>query len=1156
MLQEPRLPASLEWCLTSLGRDFVELRDSLKSIRESYLDWLTQRTHSLISWLESRDNLPAVLALPECACPLEILQHWKEFSVRNKVAVFAGTHSPRISEPAKVLYRKLGVNKQALRALFKDDVPPPAIAPVFTPDETVLHSKVIPSIFERIEVSRSSSRSVTPTIINVAGIRVGLLVCAEALQLVNLGEDAPDCVVILSYDKQPSRFTGVIDHLRSNKIPVVYANDGAFGGSGILSAKDARDAGWWWKAPNNGILPVGEAYLEVCIDMAARAVEVGVAAPPLPSSLGCVAPIYGDGDPLAEIEVVAQSAADDRNSVKLTGIRADLEANHPEATLANRRWAFLENLASNESLSPGWINCLGKHHLTTDIPALRSLERALLTTAANALEKFLDYSTNLIKSPEQIGQIFLLSREIRKLCKLPADTAGDTPHISTKHGGFVGRENIVPDIRSFALHKSSTIFSLFGLHAIGKSAVVRTSLEQAAARVLYVDCREGCSADYIFESLITRAGKVATGVPPRAEFDVLDLADAFKAFDVVWLEGCHNLIDHGLWRTAPLKRLLDAIVTAVNRHNCVLFLESRRNLPLEVPPGVSFVRRRLLGLNVPDSLALLEQHLRRAGVIVQDIQEDELRLLCKYVDGHPGMIMLCADAIAKSDIYKVLSELSNKRGFFLDAVVGLLNEFNLSLSAKKAIELLSRSSFGVPIGALECIGSRDEVRLIVSELQDASLVDVTALGLIKTIGLIHQTQCFTNVLEPTEIRAFHKLAATILAGFAKTTSRESALSVAIEANYHAATAGIGMVCKTGGMIDGVSAAARRKYEDDRFEDVVSMLGPLEHEGLPEDMLAILADSYAWCNQFKDSFRIAANVVAQNRDYKWLYIEACKAALRSHRIDDARDAIALAESLEPGDYAVLLQKGHVAKRDGKRDEARYYYELAADRSERDAWPHFYLVRLLLESGDAPAAVEAAERGRALLDAMPYSRGRRNTEHAILCKEIVGLVLLEEYEKAKTCLSIIEKSESTRPEVILCSAYMSAYFAKGKGDSERIQAFNKALTRLQKRDSRKAHTRAQICLFRGKIYEELGNLREAEAEYAEACSLDGYNIHMKQSYCRVLINAARFAREIGSRETMRSAASRAAEVVRSILVIQPKNEQARDMQEDLFAEFRVQ
>jgi len=1157
MLQEPVVPSSLDHCLTSLGRDLIDFRPCQQSIQSTYLQWHLARTTSLIHWLESSEaGLPHLLILPECSCPFETLYLWRDFAKRNDVIVFAGTHSPRLGEQARSNYRRLGVPRQILKTWSKEDSPPPAIATVFSKDHVLVHAKAIPSIFERTEMTGMLPSLVSPTIITTAsGVRIALFVCAEALQLPSISSPLPDCVVILSYDRQPARFQRVFEMFTENRIPVCYANDGAFGGSGVFTAVDSRAADWWFRAPNNGVLPVGEAYLEVALDLAAPAVEVGVAAPRAPSQLIRLSPIYSDGDPLVELENAAVAAVDEEQSAKLTAIRLEIQQQHARHPLAVRRWAYLEGLATNGRLSDDWRERLAPCHVLQGVAPLRAIESALCKSASDTLFEFLSSSFGTIPSDQLFGQVARLAHEFRA----KAGTAiGPEPQLRTNRSAspsFIGRTDVVAELRDFAHQKTASVLLLFGLQAIGKTALVRTSLEQACVRVLSLDCREGCTADYIFESVLMQAGKVPSGVAPRGHFDVLDLVDALRGYDVLWLESCHNLVDHGIWRTGAIKQLLDGFIAAQSEVGGVLICEGRRNLPLEVPMGKQIFRRRLAGLVGKDGPAFLEQQLRRAGVSLDAVSEDNRIAVSKHLDGHPGMIILCADAIARSDVFVVLDELKARRGFFLDAITTLLSSLQLTGHAQRVLEALAASPRGVPADVFTALMSSEEASIAIRELRDASLIEIAPTGVVVITGLLDQVRCFPDSLSGPERKTFHIEAAKRLASLARTAERDYALMFAVESNYHAARAGISPLCDIGGLMDGVSAAARRDYEEQRYESVIRLLANYETTNAPEDMLAILADSYAWCNQFQDAFRVAARVIERSREFLWLYTEACRAALRAHQLDSAKKAVELAEALEPGNYMVMLQRGHIALREKRLDDAEAYYEKAAERSERDAWPHFYLSRLLIERGYPDRAVEIAERGREIIEKFPYSRGRRNLETALLSQEMIGLVLTGDEENARQCLSAIERSDSTRPEVVLCTAYMTARFSESQSEHERIEAFDRALTRLRRVDSRQAHRRAQICLFRGKIYEQLGNLSDAETEFAEACRLDAFNIYMKMCYARVLVRIAKFARNQDQREAVESAANRAVQVIGDVLRLQPSHEEARNLQEDIYAEFRV-
>jgi len=106
--------------------------------------------------------------------------------------------------------------------------------------------------------------------------------------------------------------------------------------------------------------------------------------------------------------------------------------------------------------------------------------------------------------------------------------------------------------------------------------------------------------------------------------------------------------------------------------------------------------------------------------------------------------------------------------------------------------------------------------------------------------------------------------------------------------------------------------------------------------------------------------------------------------------------------------------------------------------------------------------------------------------MLSQEVLALLMLGEEGAASYTLDVLEKLDDPRPEIIVCVAYLRA-FLHGDGDERNaLNAFDTALEKLSLQDSRKAHTRAQVALFKGKILQRVGDLRGAESQYLLACS----------------------------------------------------------------------
>ena len=396
MLMEPIFPMDDERSLTVLAREVVELHDCLANVKTRYIKWHSERLDRLLEWLHSQSARPDILVFPECGIPFECLERLRWFSEQTGAVVFAGTHTPKSDTPSVSHYKKTLRVRDTHFNDFRNQ-PPPAVLPIITPKVTKLHRKSVASIFEQQDI-RTSHNKVTKTRLVTIGepaIRVTPLVCAEALHLTSWDDDLPELVIIVAMERNPSRFDSLIASLVSNKVPVVLANDGAYGGSGVFAAVDRRRALWWFAPPNYGKLPVCDAYLEVSLNLSAPTVEVDVSNPGQPASLTRLSPILSADNPTLSVEQQLKSAAEHRNAAALKALRLDFADQLSHAPLTSRRLAFVAMHVENGTLTDDIVQAYASHLSLAPHAGIKQLEIDLATLAADQLSGILQTeSTN------------------------------------------------------------------------------------------------------------------------------------------------------------------------------------------------------------------------------------------------------------------------------------------------------------------------------------------------------------------------------------------------------------------------------------------------------------------------------------------------------------------------------------------------------------------------------------------------------------------------------------------------------------------------------------------------------------------------------------------------------------------------------------------
>jgi hypothetical protein len=298
---EPFVDDEPQPCLQELRRHKFPVEELQQHCRDQYYTWHRARLESIIEWLKELEDedFPDIIVFPEGSIPrtfLSCLQ--KKLYFRSKgPLIFAGTHAFEHSSKARHEYEQLEVDINTLAELGRldDDLETVSVMPVLYPDRRVdLFPKLLLSPSERTAIGRKAAPPSQPSRIVEASvprlgnqkIKVQTFVCSEALQYTGMGaRGTPDLAAILSYDRKPSRFAHLAQQLVDNQIPVVYCNDGAFGGSGVYSPQDRRVENWLAHPPHHGQLPAGDGIAIVDVAIRSNAPEMGVNNPRLTHSM-------------------------------------------------------------------------------------------------------------------------------------------------------------------------------------------------------------------------------------------------------------------------------------------------------------------------------------------------------------------------------------------------------------------------------------------------------------------------------------------------------------------------------------------------------------------------------------------------------------------------------------------------------------------------------------------------------------------------------------------------------------------------------------------------------------------------------------------------------------------------------------------------------
>jgi hypothetical protein len=142
-----------------------------------------------------------------------------------------------------------------------------------------------------------------------------------------------------------------------------------------------------------------------------------------------------------------------------------------------------------------------------------------------------------------------------------------------------------------------------------------------------------------------------------------------------------------------------------------------------------------------------------------------------------------------------------------------------------------------------------------------------------------------------------------------------------------------------------------------------------------------------------------------------------------------------------------------------------------------------------------------------------RASQSCESALLSLEMRALILNGQFEDAQKLISAVEHDDDANVQTRIEAAFLkSSMPGKASGDDP-MDAFEAAMKHLDKVDADRAHVKAQIQMYKGKLYVQMRILDLAEASFQAAVDLDPHNLHMKTCLLRTLCELERAAKSPG-------------------------------------------
>lgn len=281
--------------LETLWDNDFHVDDLQKYCRDRYLLWHRARLAAIVHWFDRLDDLerPDVIVFPEGSIPRKFLSclYSKLSRHGHSPTIFAGTHSFEWSKEAWQDYMALGVAEEQLKELLASEIESLSVCPILHQGgkSVTLQPKQLLSPWEITAIGLSQgSTTCTPTKVvhklsEDTEFTINAFVCSEALQQLGTNPQTPDLLVVLSHNRDFSRFAALEEHYSKNQIPVAYCNDGRFGGSHVHVVNDARNENWFARSPRSGSLPSGDGILLLQTNLRRVAPTSGINNP-LPTS--------------------------------------------------------------------------------------------------------------------------------------------------------------------------------------------------------------------------------------------------------------------------------------------------------------------------------------------------------------------------------------------------------------------------------------------------------------------------------------------------------------------------------------------------------------------------------------------------------------------------------------------------------------------------------------------------------------------------------------------------------------------------------------------------------------------------------------------------------------------------------------------------------
>lgn len=1147
-LREPVIPEPGGPSLASMSRFALDVADLQAECAARYHAWHSERLARVLQHLSEFKPIPHLIVFPEAAIPFDLLGPLREFALKHDVTVFSGTHSLQLTHKHAQRYKQLKIDGKVLKSWGEQRSAGCAVLTVFSGSNSQFRLKSVPSVFERTDIRRNEG---TVTHVEALPLRfrdqrvdVAPLVCAEALQRHHMPESY-ELVVLCAYNDPPAAFDPLASQHVSIRVPVVLANDGRYGGSGVFVPIDRRLNAWWWGDPNHGRLPAGDGILVVDIDWQHLAPQVGIADPqPAAQLVSCSSVVYEDADDGC---YAASSLLETARTSRDNGVQRELLAQALEKApkpIQRLRVAQLERLAEKGTADAHWWECLACECRVPAQPDIRALEQAMLGSCVQKLQAVLQDGS--IEDESVLGRLAKLIGRYRQLAGATArHSVSEAP--TSVVSAIINRDDECRELRCWFESSRISLGLVTGLSAVGKSSVIDKEIQQGGYRhVLRLPLSSDSSPEFIVAALLRSVGCEISDLRGQpAGLLRTTFRDRLVRNSLVVIEKGHFLVSDFVWRDPAFPVLIEALSDVVLTKQSTVVIESDCSLDISLADHNRLHRIWVRGLPQDDALLLLDQQLRRTGLSPAHYSEQDRVSVATGLDGHPGAIILAAEYIEQHGIAQVVADIGVRKGIHSRIVGRILKRLHLTEEQATVMSLLSLARVPVPASLLTGITDFNPMPVLRSLLKLA-LVERHRNDHVAVTGLVRG---FADLTRPadTEAIAFHKKAADVFRRLADRATGSEQLRSTVEARYHAYSAGVpAMAPALEGLADGVLGAVQDLLDCGEYEKAQPIIDQLLRAHRTAEILQAGAQIYARLGKCGEALTLAKEAVALQRERVWILTEVGRCALHVHQAEIAEDAIRIAKATGTDSPFIAVLEGRIALRRQRGAEAIAAFRRGTEISQWDGWPHFYLGRTLMKQGEINEAIEVLARGETIESGR--RRPRRNALAALRTQLAYAYLLQDDIQTAQHWLGVVANEGDANPEVARALAYTDLRTTGARFADE-------ALARLDPNSVRNRHERAQVHLFRGLFHLSAGHREQASEEFSRASQADPRNVFVLLRWVGVLIDIAKdFAAE-GEHEAARVCAEQAQTVANKVLEFDSDNVEALRVLEELSDEFNV-